>query len=112
MPDEHGRDEPAEVEAAERAAEKCRAAEAQAFKAKLAKRLPPGEVDRAEIDKARKRTKARPPSIAMSIEDRGTEGCVIIPNSQSVRSADQEREALPITSDQEGALSTTRRRKR
>jgi hypothetical protein len=35
-----------------------------------------------------------------------------IPNSQSVRSADQEREALPITGDQEGALSTTRRRKR
>jgi hypothetical protein len=61
-------DEPTEVETPERAEEERRAAEAQAFKAKLAKRLPPGEVDRAEIDKARKRTKARPPSIAMSIE--------------------------------------------
>jgi hypothetical protein len=40
--------------------------------------LPPGEVDRAEIDKARKRTKARLPSIAMSIEDCGTG-----PNSQA-----------------------------
>jgi hypothetical protein len=73
-------DEPAEVEAAERAEEDRRAAEAQSFKAKLAKRLPPGEVDREEIDKARKRTKARPPSIAISIEDRGTAGYELYPD--------------------------------
>jgi hypothetical protein len=55
------------------AAEKERQAAAnQAFADKLAKRSPPGEVDRAEIEKARRRTKARPPSIAMNIEDRGT----------------------------------------
>jgi hypothetical protein len=77
---EHGRNEPAEVEGAKKAEEERRAAEAQAFKAKLAKRLPPGEVDRVEIDKARKRTKARPPSIAMSIEDCGTGGCVLYPD--------------------------------
>jgi hypothetical protein len=69
-------DEPTEVETPERAEEEHRAAEAQAFKEKLAKRLPPGEVDRAEIDKARKRTRARPPSIGMSIEDRGIAGYV------------------------------------
>jgi hypothetical protein len=33
-------------------------------------------------------------------------------HSPSVRNADQEREALPITSDQKGALSIARRRKR
>jgi hypothetical protein len=32
--------------------------------------------------------------------------------SPSVRSADQKREALPITSDEKGALSIARRRKR
>jgi hypothetical protein len=30
----------------------------------------------------------------------------------SVRSADQERESLPVASDEEGALPITRRRKR
>jgi hypothetical protein len=63
----------ADAEAAEKERE---AAENQAFADKLAKRSPPGEVDLAEIHKARKRTKARPPSIAMSIEDRRTGGCV------------------------------------
>jgi hypothetical protein len=35
-----------------------------------------------------------------------------ISESPSVRSANQEREALPVTSDEKGALSTARRRKR
>jgi hypothetical protein len=73
-------DEPAEVEAPEQAEEERRAAEAQALKAKLAKRLPPGEVDRAEIDKAKKRTKGRPPSIAMTIDDCRTGGSVHYPD--------------------------------
>jgi hypothetical protein len=47
-------------------------AEDQAFADKLAKRSPPNEVERAEIDKARKRTKARAPRIAMHIQDRRT----------------------------------------
>jgi hypothetical protein len=40
----------------------------QAFADKLAKRLPPHPVERAQIEKARKRTKARAPRIAMHIE--------------------------------------------
>jgi hypothetical protein len=63
-------DGPAVAKAADKTAEECQAAEDQAFAAKLAKRLPPAEVERAEIDKARKRTKARAPRIAMHIEDR------------------------------------------
>jgi hypothetical protein len=35
-----------------------------------------------------------------------------ISESPSVRSADQKREALPVTSDKKGALSIARRRKR
>jgi hypothetical protein len=46
--------------------------EDHAFADKLGKRLPPNEAERAEIDKARKRTKARAPRIAMRIEDRET----------------------------------------
>jgi hypothetical protein len=72
--------DPAVAGGAEREAERPRATEVQAFADKLAKRLPPGKVDRAEIDKARKRTKARAPSIAMNIEDRGTEGCALYPD--------------------------------
>jgi len=63
---------PALAEAAERAAKDSKAAEHQAFADKLAKRLPPNEVDRAAIDKARKRTKSRAPRIAVHIEDRET----------------------------------------
>ena len=37
---------------------------AQAFANKLAKRSPPNEVERAEIERARKRTKARAPRVA------------------------------------------------
>jgi hypothetical protein len=47
-------------------------AENQAFADKLAQRSRPNEVERAEIKRARKRTKARAPRIAMRIEDRGT----------------------------------------
>jgi hypothetical protein len=35
-----------------------------------------------------------------------------ISDSPAVRSADQEREALPVTSDEKGALSVARRRER
>jgi len=34
------------------------------------------------------------------------------PQSRSVRGANQEREALPVTSDEKGALPVARRRKR
>ena len=47
-----------------------RQGEDRAFADKLAKRPPPNEVERAEIERARKRTKARAPRIAMSLEDR------------------------------------------
>ncbi len=68
------------TETLEKAAEKHKAEEHQAFAAKLAKRSPPGPIDRAEIEKARKRTKARTPRIAMHIEDRGTAGSVVYPD--------------------------------
>jgi hypothetical protein len=48
------------------------AAADQAFADKLAKRSPPHPAERAQIEKARKRTKARSPRIAMHIKDRGT----------------------------------------
>jgi len=35
-----------------------------------------------------------------------------ISNSPSVRSADQKRQTLPVASDEKGALSVARRRKR
>jgi hypothetical protein len=60
--------------------ENRKAAEDQAFADKLAKRAPPNEVERAEIEKARKRTKARVPRIAMHIEDRGTAGSTLYPD--------------------------------
>ena len=43
----------------------------QAFAVKLAKRSPPNEVERAEIEKAKRRTKARAPRIAVHVEKRG-----------------------------------------
>jgi hypothetical protein len=55
---------PAVTEGSERAAEEARAAEDQAFADKLAKRSPPDRVERAQIEKARKRTKVRAPRIA------------------------------------------------
>ena len=48
------------------------AAADQGFADKLAMRSPPHPVERAQIEKARKRTKARSPRIAMHIKDRGT----------------------------------------
>ena len=67
------------AQVAERAAAEHRAAEEQAFADKLAKRSPPDPVERAEIEKARKRTKARTPRIAMRVEDRGKAGSVVYP---------------------------------
>jgi hypothetical protein len=61
-------------EAKEKAAAERKAAEDQSFADKLAKRPPPNPVERAAIEKARKRTKARSPNIAMNIEDRGAAG--------------------------------------
>jgi len=68
--------DPTAAEAKQRAVDKRKAAEDQAFADKLAKRPPPDPVERAEIEKARKRTKARAPSIVMHVEDRGTAGSV------------------------------------
>jgi hypothetical protein len=65
---------PAVAESARSAVAERKAAEDQAFADKLAKRPPPNPVERAAIEKARKRTKARSPSIAMNIEDRGAAG--------------------------------------
>jgi hypothetical protein len=67
------------TETLENAAEKHKAAEDHAFADKLAKRPPPNPVERAQIEKARKRTKARAPRIAMHVEDRGTAGSVVYP---------------------------------
>jgi hypothetical protein len=67
------------TEALEKASEKRKAAEDQAFANKLAKRSPPDQVERAEIERARKRTKARAPRVAMHIEDRGTAGSGVYP---------------------------------
>ena len=55
----------AATEALEMAAEKHKPVEDQAFTDKLAKRSPPDPVERAQIEKARMRTKARAPRIAM-----------------------------------------------
>src|SRR4029077_4537720 len=59
---------------------KEKATEEQAFADKLAKRSPPDPVERAQIEEARKRTKARAPRIAMHIEDRGTGGPTLYPD--------------------------------
>ena len=53
-------------------AEQGKAAEDQAFADKLAKRLPPDAVERAAIEKAKRRTKARAPRVATRIDERGT----------------------------------------
>jgi len=50
--------DPTAAEAKERATQERRAAEQQAFAEKLAKRSPPDQVERAEIEKATKRTAA------------------------------------------------------
>jgi hypothetical protein len=71
--------DPSVTKSAKRAAEEHQAAEDQAFTDKLAKRSPPNQVERAEIEKARKRTKARAPRIAMHIEDRETGAPVVYP---------------------------------
>jgi hypothetical protein len=65
--------DPAVTELTTRATtKKSKAAADQALVDKLAKRSPPDPVERAQIEEARKRTKARAPRIAMHIEDRGT----------------------------------------
>src|SRR4051812_9004791 len=71
--------DPLVAEVAERPADNSKVAEDQAFADKLAKRPPPDPVERAEIEKARTRTKARAPRIAMHIEDRGKAGSVVYP---------------------------------
>lgn len=59
------------AEAPESAAKEYQATADQAFAVKLAKRLPPNEVERSEIKRAIKRTKARAPRVVMHLEDRG-----------------------------------------
>jgi hypothetical protein len=62
------KDDPLMPELAERAAaEERKMAADQAFADKLAKRLPPDAVERAAIEKARRRTKARAPRVATRI---------------------------------------------
>jgi hypothetical protein len=80
-PDHPSSDGPglAVTEPLEKAPQKHKAAEDQAFADKLAKRPPPNPVERAEIEKARKRTKARAPRIVMHVEDRGKAGSVVYP---------------------------------
>jgi hypothetical protein len=73
------------TEALEKAAEKHKAAKDQAFAAKLAKRPPPNPVERAEIETARKRTRARAPRIAMHVEDRGKAGSVVYPTLRTTK---------------------------
>ena len=80
MTGEYVGDDPAAVDAAERAAQERQAADDQAFADKLAKRSLPNEVERAEIERARKRTKARTPRVVMHIEDRGTGARVQYPD--------------------------------
>jgi hypothetical protein len=53
-------------------AQNGKAAEDRAFADVIPKRQPPNEIERAQIEKARKRTKARTPRIAMHIEERPT----------------------------------------
>jgi hypothetical protein len=76
---EYAGDDPTQAPVAESTAAERRAAEEQAFADKLAKRPSPNPVERAEIEKARKRTKARAPRIAMHVEDRGKAGSVVYP---------------------------------
>jgi hypothetical protein len=64
------RENSAEAYPTEAGGKNCQKAEDLAFADKLAKRLPPNEIERAEIDKARERTKARAPRVAMHVEDR------------------------------------------
>ena len=73
-------DNPVVTEETESAAEERRAVEEQAFADKLAKRPPPNPVERAAIEKARRRTKARAPRVVMHIEDRGKAGSVVYPD--------------------------------
>ena len=60
--------------------ERLKAAKDRAFANKLTKREPPNEIDGEQIQKARKRTKARTPRISVHIEDLGAEGHVLYPH--------------------------------
>lgn len=55
-------------------------AEGQALADKLAMRPPPNEVERAEIEKAKRRTKARAPRVTMRVEKRGTKARHVYPS--------------------------------
>ena len=59
------------AEEQEKVAAEIQATADQAFAAKLSRRSPPNDVERAEIERAKKRTKARAPRIAMHVEKRG-----------------------------------------
>jgi hypothetical protein len=70
MTSQYAKDDPALV--AQGTARVTKTAEDKAFADKLAKRLPPNAVEHAEIENARRRTKARAPRVAMQIDKRGT----------------------------------------
>jgi hypothetical protein len=71
---------PAVTEAGQSAMEGPRTAADEALADKLAKRSPPHPVERVQIEKARRRTKARAPRIAMHIDDRGTGAPTLYPD--------------------------------
>lgn len=77
---EHVSDNLAVAEEPENVLAEIQATADQAFAAKLSRRSPPNEVERAEIEKAKKRTKARAPRIAMHLEKRGTKARRIYPS--------------------------------
>jgi hypothetical protein len=66
-----GEPDQAVAQSAEKPAGETTAA-AQAFAEKLARRLPPNEVELAAIERAKKRTKARGPRVTLQIDERGT----------------------------------------
>jgi hypothetical protein len=92
------------MKAIERAGEKRKDAEDLSFANKLAKRSPPNEVERAEIERARKRTKARLPSVAMHIEDRATGSRAIFPHHSDDEGTST---GLPTPSEPGRGISST-----
>ena len=68
---EHMSDDLAVAEEPEKVAAEIQATADQAFAAKLSRRSPPNEVERAEIEKAKRRTKGRSPRLAVHLEKRG-----------------------------------------
>jgi hypothetical protein len=82
------------TEALEKAAEKREDAEDLAFANKLAKRSPPNEVERAEIERAGKRTKARAPRVAGGPLDQRARPHPAVPQPPPLTAAQPKRGAI------------------